>query len=1165
MTCGRCGTDNAAGRKFCTECGAPLSLACPSCGASLDGTEKFCGECGTALRGQAASAPAAPVPAPAAERKHVSVLFADLVGFTSASEGRDAEDTRELLSRYFETAQRLISLYGGTVEKFIGDAVMAVWGTPVANEDDAERAVRAALDLVAAVPELDPSLAARAGVLTGEVAVTLGAAGQGMVAGDLVNTASRIQAAAEPGAVLVGDATRRATEAAIAYQPAGDYELKGKAEPIPLHRALRVLAARGGAQRSLGLEPPFVGRDRELRLVKELFHASAEEGKAQLVCVVGIAGIGKSRLAWEFEKYLDGLADNFWWHRGRCLAYGEGVAYWALAEMVRRRAGIMEEEAPAPALTKLRASIEEHVPDPEEQAWLEPRLAHLLGLAERTAPDREDLFSAWRLFFERLAERGPAVLVFEDLQWADAGLLDFIEYLLEWSRSHPLFVLALARPDLIGRRPSFGASGRNATTLSLEALAGPAMEELLAGFVPGLPDDLRSRILSRSEGVPLYAVETVRMLLDRGLLVREGDVYRPTGPIEALDVPETLQALVAARLDGLAAEERRLLQDASVLGKSFTKSGLAALSGLPESELEPLLTSLLRKEVLSVQADPRSPERGQYSFMQDLLKRVAYDTLAKGERKARHLAAAAHLLQAFGAGEQEIVEVIAAHYLDAYRASPDADDAADIRVRAQEMLTRAGERAASLAANEEAQHYFERAAELADDPLAEAALHERAGATAWASGRAEEAQTHFARALELFEAQELTHPAARVSARLGEVEWRRGHLEQALERMEGAFEVLSGDQPDADLATLAAELGRLHFFAGHPELASLRIEAAIKIAESLWLPEVLSQALNTQGLIAITSGRMEQSLALLKHALELALEHDLTRAALRAYNNLGYALDQRDRYEEAIELHRSGLALARKAGSRLEEWRLLGELAYCLSRTGHWDEAEDLWVQVPESQFTQAIAGANTLNDIYVERGQYAEARRVLELLSELAGSADLQDRTVHAGLSARLYRGEGRYEEALAASEIVFANNLAGPGSSADKIALSEGLESALALGRVDAAEQLLARIDAVPPGQRPPFLVAQGARFRARLAALRGDEEAAEQGFKTASAVFREHGLTFYVAVTELEQAEWLIEQGRAEDAVTLLAEARAVFDRLGAAPWLERAERLPVGVSA
>jgi class 3 adenylate cyclase/tetratricopeptide (TPR) repeat protein len=1163
MTCPSCGTENRPEARFCLGCGAGLARVCPN-GHPVPAGAKFCDECGAALEAgptpaQAGTPTAVAPPAPAAERRLVSVLFADLVGFTSASEGRDAEDTRELLSRYFETAQRLISLYGGTVEKFIGDAVMAVWGTPTANEDDAERAVRAALDLVAAVPDLAPGLAARAGVLTGEAAVTLGVEGQGMVAGDLVNTASRIQSASEPGTVLVGEATKRATEAAIAYEPAGEHELKGKAELIPLYRALRVTAARGGAQKSAGLEPPFVGRDRDLRLVKELFHASGEEGKAQLVSVVGIAGIGKSRLAWEFEKYVDGLAENFWWHRGRCLAYGEGVAYWALAEMVRMRAGILEEEAPEPALAKLHASIEEHVADPEERSWLEPRLAHLLGLAERTAPDREDLFSAWRLFFERLGEQGPVVLVFEDLQWADNGLLDFVEYLLEWSRSHPLFVLALARPELAQRRPGFGSGGRNATTLSLEPLSERAMEQLLDGFVPGLPEELRAQILARAEGVPLYAVETVRMLLDRGLLAREGDVYRPTGPIEALDVPETLQALVAARLDGLGPEERRLLQDAAVLGKSFTKAGLGALSGFGEAELELLVTSLVRKEVFSVQADPRSPERGQYSFLQDLLKRVAYDTLAKAERKARHLAAAAHLVQAFGAGEQEIVEVIAAHYLDAYHAAPDADDAPEIKAKAQEMLTRAGERAASLAANEEAQHYFERAAELAGEPLVEAALHERAGATSWASGRAEQAQTHFERALELYGEQGMTHPAARVSARLGEVEWRTGRLEQALERMERAFEVLSGDKPDEDLATLAAELGRLHFFKGEVELAGRRVDTAIEIAESLWLPEVLSQALNTQGLIASWSGRSEQSIALLKHSLEIALEHDLTAAALRAYNNLGDRLDRRDRYDEAIDLHRRGVALARKAGDRVQGWRLIGELSWCLQRAGQWAEALDLAAEIPDDHIAWALSANNTLVEIAVARGQPAEARRMLAQMSNVKDSADVQDKSAYAALNATVLRAEGRYDEALVAVEEAFTVLELLPGISVDvKIAFTEGLESALALGRLELVEELLGRIDAIPPGRRPPFLAAQAARFRAQLGAVRGRDEGVEQGFKTAEAVFREYGLIFYLAVAELEHGEWLTAQGRADDAEPLLAEAREIFERLEASPWLERAGR-------
>ena len=1172
--CATCGAANPAEKRFCGDCGAALVARCATCGEENPPGKRFCGDCGAALEATAAAdrvaPPASPFAdrAPVAERRLVSVLFADLVGFTAASEGRDAEDTRELLSRYFETCQRLVSLYGGTIEKFIGDAVMAVWGAPAANEDDAERAVRTALDLVAAIPELDGSLAARAGVLTGEAAVTIGAAGQGMVAGDLVNTSSRIQAIAEPGTVLVGGATKRATEAAIAYESAGEHELKGKEQPVAVFRALHVTAARRGAQKSAGLEPPFVGHERELRLIKELFHASAEETKAHLVSLIGIGGIGKSRLAWEFEKYVDGLVDNFWWHRGRCLAYGDGVAYWALAEMVRMRAGILEDEAPEPALAKLHASIEEHVPDPGERVWLEPRLAHLLALAERTAPDREDLFAAWRLFFERLADEGPVVLVFEDLQWADAGLLDFIEYVLEWSRSHAIFVLALARPELTERRPGFGSGGRNATTLSLEPMAPAAMEQLLDGLVPGLSTELRARILDRAEGVPLYAVETVRMLLDRGLLARENGAFRLTGGVEALEVPESLHALVAARLDGLSAEERKLLQDAAVLGKSFTLGGLAALAGTTEPELQPLMTALVRKEVLSLQADPRSPERGHYSFVQDLLKRVAYETLARSDRKARHLAAAEYLGEAYGAGEQEIVEVIAAHHLDAYRAAPNADDAPRIKARATELLTRAGERAASLAANDEAQHYFERAAELADDPLAEAGLREHAGATAWAAGRVDQAQALYQCALELYEHEELTHAAARVAARLGEAEWRAGALEQAVERMERAFAVLSADEPDEDFGTLAAQLARLHFFKGDIGLATERADVAVEVAESLWLPEVLSQALSTQGLIASMNGRSEQALALYRHALQLALDYDLSAAALRAYNNICDQLERRDRYDEAIELCREGLALARKVGLRTNEWFLLGALSVSLIRTGDWAEAVEAARAVPESAYAEwGLLVGLPLIEIAAGRGETSEAERLLSLLTQFETSADIQDRSAFAVASAAVFQANGDHESALRLSkEALEALDALGFATSGDaKLALTTGIESALALGRFADVEEFLARIDAMPPGKRPPLLRAQAARYRARLGAARGDDIDVEQGFKTAAAIFREHRLVFGLAASELEQAEWLVEQGRWPEAEPLLAEAREIFERLEATPYVQRAADVGAGTEA
>ncbi len=1080
------------------------------------------------------------------------------------SENRDAEEVRELLSRYFETARTIIDRYGGTVEKFIGDAVMAVWGTPIAREDDAERAVRAALDLTAAVSSLGDEvgaqgLRARAGVLTGEAAVTIGAEGQGMVAGDLVNTASRIQSAADPGHVLVGEATRRATEASIAYEEVGSAELKGKAEAVQLWRALRVIAGRLGAMRSSGLEAPFVGRDRELRLVKELFHAAAEEDKAQLVTITGIAGIGKSRLSWEFEKYIDGLLEDQFWHRGRCLSYGDGVAYWALAEMVRMRCDIAEDEDPASGRAKLRSTLAEHLPDSDERAWVEPRLAHLLGLEEGAPGDQENLFSAWRILFERLSERAPTILVFEDMQWADSGLLDFLEYLLEWSRSHPLFVLVLARPELTDKRPAWGGGKRSFASMYLEPLSPQAMEELLSGLVPGLPEDLRAGVLARAEGVPLYAVETVRMLLDRGLLVPEGNAYRPTGPIGELEVPETLHALIAARLDGLSADERRLVQDGAVLGKTFTRLGLAALTGLMESELEPHLGALVRKEVLAIQADPRSPERGQYAFLQDLVRHVSYETLSRRERKAKHLAAARFLESLPSADEGEIVEVIATHYMDAWKAAPDDEDADEIRTRAREMLVRAGERAASLAASSEAQHAYERAIELTDEPLPKAELHERAGLTAHTGARPEEAADHYERAISLFGEVGETHASARLEARLAEIMWDRGRLEDGLERMDRAYHALSEEEPDADLAALAAQLGRFLFFGGRHDLALQRVESALQLAEDLAIPETFSQALNTKAIILCSHGRMLEGLALLRYALDVALEHDKPSAALRAYFNLADSLSQSDRYEEAEACVREGLAFARRVGNRYQELLFLGQ-SYALFALGKWDDVLDFAAELPED-WRNARQAFPTVASICVtvnaHRGRLGEAERWVTLLDEFSDSPDSQERAGYACGRARLLLARGDAREALASALTALdASDEMGMFQEYVKEALVTALEASLALGDAARASELLTFIDQLPSGNLPQFLRAQSLRFRARLAGISGDEDA-DRLFKQAAGLFHELAMPFHLAVTRLEHAEWLTGERRSEEATPLLEEARSIFDELGAAPWLERAE--------
>jgi class 3 adenylate cyclase/tetratricopeptide (TPR) repeat protein len=1158
MLCPNCKTDNDPGRKFCGECGSSLALLCANCGAPNPPTVKFCGECGASVQ-QAAHITAPPQPVadhhpPASERRLVSVLFADLVGFTTLSESRDAEEVRELLSHYFDTARELISRYGGMVEKFIGDAVMAVWGTPIAHEDDAERAVRAALELVDSVSALGgranaPDLRLRAGVLTGEAAVTIGAQSEGMVAGDLVNTASRLQSAASPGTVLVGKSTFLAANKAIAFVPAGEHILKGKQAPVEAYRARRVVAGHQGFRKAEALEPPFVGRERELRQLKDLFHATAQESRTRLVSVVGIGGIGKSRLAWEFFKYIDGLVETIYWHQGRCPAYGEGVTFWALGEMVRMRARIVETEDPESSRGKLTAVLDDFVPDADERRWIEPRLAHLLGLESKAPGQNEELFAAWRIFFERISERGPTALVFEDLQWADPGLIDFIEHTLEWARNHRIFIVTLARPELADRRPTWGAGQRNFTSVYLEPLDDHDVAKLLSGLASGLPQELIEQVVERAEGVPLYAVESVRMLVDRGDLVPDGDGYRLVREVSRLDVPDTLHSLIASRLDSLAGEDRALVQDASVLGKTFTMDALAAVSAIRPDELEPRLKTLVKKELFVLEADPRSPERGQYGFVQSLIREVAYQTLSRHDRLTKHVSAAEHFA---AAGDEELASVVASHYIEAHDLAPQGSEAEALGEKARAALVSAASRAASLGAQQQALGHLKLALSTDPDPQQQAVLLEQAAFAALAMALYDEAETYFKRARGSFDQLGDQAGSMRVSAGLGRALIQQGHHDAAMETLTGA---LSGEDHAEDEATARAlsGLASAYMFSGEAERAIEWADKALAIAERLDLIPLIASGLITRGLSVHDAGRPREGIAALKGAVDLASEHDLPHELARALGNLSDVQGPIDP-RAAQETARRAFELSRRLGWREPEVAYGTNACYSAFSTGDWG-----WIGDTNRQLAELDLPAHLRSGIEAVRAMLArfvgneeEAKRAASSMVEfVADQLPVQILSCVRLSEAWTALVDGDLGLAHAKAAEGFA---AYGGSYQGLLNLVVSLRALLLLR--DESGLAVALRELQEGGRPGAWLACNRGAFEAGLAILRGARDVGIAGYVEAAAEWRVLGVPFDLALSQLDFVTLV---GPSEPHARKAAdEALEIFTALGAKPFVERLEQ-------
>ena len=1157
MNCEACGTVNEAGRKFCMECGSALARVCPVCGAANPAAGKFCGECGSALAvadagsmpdvDASTSGPTAPM-----ERRLVSVLFLDLVGFTTLSEQRDPEDMRALLDSYFETTQTVIGRHGGVVEKFIGDAVMAVWGTPVTHEDDAERAVRAGLELVDAVVDLGDSvgaaLRARCGVLTGEAATARAVDHQGMVTGDMVNTAARLQSAADPGCVLVGEATVRAASGAIAFESAGELTLKGKGEPVRAWRALRVVAQRLGVNR-MAVEPPFVGRTEEVRMLKELLHATGREGRARAVSVIGIGGIGKSRLAWELLKYVDGLAETVWWHRGRCPSYGDGVTFWALGEMVRMRAGIAETDPLGLSRAKLAASVAQHVSAEEERRWLEPRLAFLLGMGERPAGGHDELFAAWRTFFERISEAGTVALVFEDLQWADAGLLDFIESLMEWSRSKPILIVTLARPELTDRRPTWGAGTRNFLALHLEPLPDDVMTELVCGMVPDAAAGAVSRIVTRAEGMPLYAVEMIRMLADRGVLRLGDGTYELVGDLGELQVPETLHALVASRLDDLGTEDRALLQDAAVLGKSFTLEALSAVTGTPTAVLEPRLHDLTRREFLVHEADPRSPERGQYAFLQAIIREVAYGMLAKATRRSAHLAVAHHLESA---DDGELAGAVAAHYLEALRATPAGPDADALTARARDWLQQATERATSLGSPEQALVFAEQALQISPTS------HQRADLLQQAARAAQDALQYDRRLDYGREAVDVLRETGDATAEVVAM----GILGEALGDMDLVPEMRAlvaamgerlGDSGDV-LARACYDyvLGILAYFDGDFEASLARVDHALAGFERSGAWDQFHRVMSIRPAVLRILGRGRESMVLMRGLLAVADEENDLRTV--ATVRVGLSLEAEE-WTEAFAQSLEAAAVARRGGLGGSEMTASANAVEFAVEIGAWPQADELLAELQgRPALPENVAEPLRLDIALLAayRGDQSLARATLDQLAR-PGTQD-GDR------SMRAWHGRVRAVVQLTAGDLVGAYEEAMAAIDLEPLGINSGMaawcaaRAALWLGDATRAR---AALEAMPPDHRRWATAARRA-VEAGIAALEGNAAEAANAYDTLLAARLAVGDPFTHALMALDAAAVLPEELVPEGAVDT---ARTYLEGLGAQGLLNQLARVDI----
>ena len=1131
--------------------------SCSNCGTVSPAAARFCMGCGARLAGEAATAAAVEAAEPREERKVVSVLFADLAGFTQRSEGADPEDVRAIVRPFHAVLRREVEARGGTLARIVGDAGLAVFGYPVAHEDDAERSVLAGLGVLAALRRLDEAqppldLHVRIGVNTGEAVVTYGDPAEDAddLMGDAVNTAQRLQATAPVDALVVGEATHAAVGHRFELEPLAPAIAKGMTQSLD---RWRVWAARPGIGRRDPGPGPLVGRAGPLARLEAELAAVRETSSIRLVTVLGEAGMGKSRLIGELEQ---ATAGPFVWHRGETPAYGEGNAFRALAQIVRAEAAIGDQDPAPVARRRLSASLASLVPDVLERRWLLAQVAALLHLGPPPSGGREAAFAAWGTYLERVAGRSPTVLVFDDLHWADDGMLDFVEDLAARPERGAILVLALARPELRDRRPAWGAGVPSNMLLELGALTRDAMANLLDGMVAGLPDEFAGRIMDRAAGVPLYAVEILRMLVDRGDVERGATGFRlHRAPVD-VSLPPGVASLVASRIDALERGERTLLREASVLGDRFPFAALVALAGLTPGVVRATADRLAAHSVLVPSPDADADGARRLAFSHGLVREVAYSTLARRDRRSLHLAAADYYASL---GDVDASGDVAGHVLAAYRAAPIGRSDAALAGRVVAALRTAADRAMGVHSADAAAAFLDEALTVAADPGDVADLQVRAAVAAQAAARLETAASHARTAVVAYRELGDRRGLARAAATLGSIQVEQ-YDSTAVRTLSDALDELRldvaderrGAADDPAEVELLASLARAYVVGGRQAEAAATAEQAVRRAERLGLVEFTADGLAAKGAALVEDCRVPQGSALLWASVELAERHGFIGSALRARSSLATGLIVDDP-SQAERIAREGLETARRVGLRGLAVRVASNWADAAVEAGRWADVERVLMELgaPELPAVDRVDLLSVRLMVRALRG-HAEA---LSDLTELWTTIPQED-AVLAELSlgtrrAWAYMAAGRPAEALADAE------------RAIRAGREYGRRSAIVAGTVPAAHAALWVGDADRLGALVADLRGSGldgwwfhgvaGSLEAGLAALRGDPDRAIARYTHARAVW--HGLEapLGVGLAELEAARLL--PADSPEAATAADAAGRILAGLGAGALLDR----------